>query len=709
MNLITKSNVICMSVIAPLWGACSPVLGQVVWSSPSNGFSAYTEAFADDPFDGAPPCFTFDTSVATVPGLFGKDFAGRSYSDCGILIFTCPLRGSGWVHFWVEGLGTPTVHVQWYAISRAYHHCYDRPAYTAWGVANLVADVVLEPTGVPDGTPVTVDYLWSQFSLNNLKHEAGGEDPAHVKNTELLLNGTALHSGLFDLDNVRGIKWLPNQVGSFATVAGAAVTVEVAADTRAEINSPGRGPANEDLAVASFWGEMYLSVAGPVVIPGGISAMTPYRNLLLEFSLDIGSDTELSDPFMDGDEVFDPGDLYVWHGPLLAGPTNGGRDDATIFGIDPSPSPIPLTSAPTCSGLSPADVVGQHFDLDGTDSLDFSVTQVLPPINQGPPVSPIGAFASHCVQPGDHLIVSYDDDEATPYVGGPFSCGVPVDTESPFLLDTFGSTPEQDEIVGLNLITLVSPAVVLGEYAIEAEDRLHVNLAPNPDGPQADDDDVDALDIYDDPAICNVWVFSPDHEATFFDPNSNLLLRPGSIYEVAAGGPVEVVRGDVHLGISREADIDAFEFVWTFDAAFGGQVLTLLFSVDDDDPLTVGVDESGGLDPRMIYASYLTGSSWDYLDQPLKEDIDAITNWWTPLTPAIPPQPQCICGDVDGSGGPVNLADFAAFAACFGLSAATPGCLCADLDADGSITLGDFATFSTTFGAVSPNSPPNCP
>lgn len=53
----------------------------------------------------------------------------------------------------------------------------------------------------------------------------------------------------------------------------------------------------------------------------------------------------------------------------------------------------------------------------------------------------------------------------------------------------------------------------------------------------------------------------------------------------------------------------------------------------------------------------------------------------------------CLCADLDGSDGNINLADFATFALCFG----TPpvgDCYCADMDRDGAIDMIDFATFA---------------
>ncbi len=68
----------------------------------------------------------------------------------------------------------------------------------------------------------------------------------------------------------------------------------------------------------------------------------------------------------------------------------------------------------------------------------------------------------------------------------------------------------------------------------------------------------------------------------------------------------------------------------------------------------------------------------------------------------------CTCGDVNGSGGLVDLTDFATFSSCFGLASSTPGCECADLNADGVVNLADFSSFSTVFGTTSAESPPNC-
>jgi hypothetical protein len=71
------------------------------------------------------------------------------------------------------------------------------------------------------------------------------------------------------------------------------------------------------------------------------------------------------------------------------------------------------------------------------------------------------------------------------------------------------------------------------------------------------------------------------------------------------------------------------------------------------------------------------------------------------------------CGDLNGSGGDVDLVDFSGFSVCFGLSGPSAACPqedfdCSDLNGDGVIDLVDFSTFSVLFGTVSTNEPPNC-
>jgi hypothetical protein len=67
------------------------------------------------------------------------------------------------------------------------------------------------------------------------------------------------------------------------------------------------------------------------------------------------------------------------------------------------------------------------------------------------------------------------------------------------------------------------------------------------------------------------------------------------------------------------------------------------------------------------------------------------------------------CGDIDGTGGNIDLVDFASFAVCFNaLPSSSPSCACSDLNLDGTINLIDFATFALLFNGSTTQSPPNC-
>jgi hypothetical protein len=73
----------------------------------------------------------------------------------------------------------------------------------------------------------------------------------------------------------------------------------------------------------------------------------------------------------------------------------------------------------------------------------------------------------------------------------------------------------------------------------------------------------------------------------------------------------------------------------------------------------------------------------------------------------------CICGDFDGSGGPIDLNDFAVFSNCFDLTSPSPSCTaeqlqCCDMNGDGTVDLNDFSSFATLFGQEVTVSPPNC-
>jgi len=355
-----------------------------------------------------------------------------------------------------------------------------------------------------------------------------------------------------------------------------------------------------------------------------------------EFSLDIGSDTELSDPFMDGDEGFDPGDVYSWQsGPVIPPQVQGGRDgfkdDATIFGssgFDPWPDPPdPHYATVVPVGEGGPENYGDYFDLDGHDELDSSLWEAQLPIGQIP-IWRDEMFVSPYVYAPEFLAVSFDDDTAP---GWPDPGAVPVTSFSPFMNRAYGTSAYDDEIWGVTLAPAPpgGPSPITDQYGIADEPTVHPDLLPGPDQPE-DDDDVDSLDIVPDDADTPYWYFTADHEA-------HLGLDPAAIYEVTGlSGPVPVIQPWM-LGLNLDkdgADVDAFESAWLpyedLDGASGAgtmqhqEVLGVIFSVDDDDPLTP-MDESGGLDPTMIYGSYLLGYNFPLLEEPLQDDIDAIT------------------------------------------------------------------------------------
>ncbi|MHC5001656.1 MAG: hypothetical protein ACYTJ0_00895 [Planctomycetota bacterium] len=616
-----------LTVVGLLTGSA---VGQV-WTIPSAP-TVFTNGAAHA--DRLPiPGVCDDTAGSPSPYLPATaDFAaGRQYY-CGLTMVTCPVYGRGIAQVWAEGVGTPTVKIRWDVIAFTYNNCPELP-FTAYGTAALAASIPFEISGVAPGTPVTVDYIWQQFSSNGFDPEVltPPDDPTFVQSGTVTLNGGALFAGSFDMIDVKGVRWVPGTAGTFGSVGGASVVVGVQADVRADIDEPGVGPFQEDRSSAAFQGEIILSLAGPPA---------PQPAWELVFSQDIGADTELSDPAADGNERFDPGDAYLWKGPPFAAPVDGARDDAIIFaGLDFPPDDDDLTSfAPACSGLTPADVSHAWFDRDGDDSVGAEFLDLIPNTALH---RPIPRFASECIVSARYLVVSFDDDAARHYAAaGP--CEIPVTSLSPGSV-LRGGTVQSDEVCGLHVFG-GAPAVMVASYDMLHERSLHEALLPNPDAASMlpMDDDVDSLDAFLPGDACTLWLFSADHEATGLDAAGGP-LDPGDVYAIA-GGPVRLVDDVVHLGLSDETDVDAFEFVWTPDDT-GGEVLALLFSVDDDDPMT-GSDESGGLDPAAIYCSYLTGVSFAYLEAPLQDDVDAIAASRHPMADPVPHCPA----DVDASG-----------------------------------------------------------
>ena len=670
---------------------------------------------------------------------------------------------------YLDGDNTQLVTISWTNLA----HCQSFDDVEMVDAQSRLAAVltlqVVDPAA-PPGTPVIVYYSWDAFGGATTSHDCpippgdpgcppGDDEDMVCATSTLSIDGNEVLGGRFNLGSgtllddctgallpapitcpfgIPGFNKKSNQGGVIASSVGDMIVIAINSDVEAHLRVPvDPAPVYVRHSEASFRGMLRLTVGH--FPPPPLPAPLPLQ--YADFSVDIGSDVELSDNLAPvGPQMFDPGDCYEWGGPSVVCVEDGIRDDATIFGgPDPSPSrfiggpppacPAIVASAPVCVGPwnPPA-----HFDLDGHDALGLSLSNIL---GQNP--GPVPVFQSNCIDTTDHLAVSFDDDDAPQYADP--VCSIPARSSSPISNAIFGTTARRDEVVGIETIPLVSPprAIPLVPYPIADEITVHLDLAPNPDFGDTEDDDVDSLDMTVDPADCNVWYFSCDHEATLFDPINGAALDPGAIYEVVPGGsPAVVVHPQFHLGLPLDVDVDAFEFAWLFNDAANAVHLVLLFSVDDDDPTTPG-DESGGLDSRMIYASFLDGLSYPFLTSPLGDDIDAISTWRNDLRPpdtvgaccepngncSLRRQANCLanpgnvfhgvgsdCADVNQDGQPdvcecafcrgdingdqlVNGLDIQFFLNCMLGQAGAINCGCANIDGDADIDMDDAQLF----------------
>ncbi len=505
--------------------------------------------------------------------------------------------------------------------------------------AETDADMYLELT--VDGPPNTNRILYYDFSgfLGAIsKPEAITEDSAKVTVSNLSFNGV----DLLQAGN------LPNSFSSSAVGIGGGysdlalsgwmsvptntpILLEVSADAFAFINPPGQGEGDpfcgmqwREKGAATFFGNLTLSLSP---IPGTVpsSGTSPAFSY---FSVDIGSAGELSDPAPTGAEFFDPGDAYRIQGPIMPqGGANGPLNDASFMGFDipptpPDPSVPSLTAAPVGSGLPPSSVIHQYLNIDGLARTDFVFTA---PVAGEIPIL-TNPLQSQCVFAPRHLYLSFDDDQPGHYTD--VNPSVPANSTPDFTGKIFGSNADKDEIVEMYTMPfLFGGSTVISPLA--SESMIHPNLAPNPQpiGPHPQNDDLNALSLgYS--GDCDTWYVSVDHEATGVLPDGTQ-PDPGIIYRVAPGSPSGLipVAGPAELGIPPGTDIDAFEFVAIYQPTVQpqGPALAVLFSVDVDDPLTP-IDESGGMNPGMLYASYMNGAHFVYDSASFNYNVDAISN-----------------------------------------------------------------------------------
>ncbi|MFK8031408.1 MAG: hypothetical protein AB8G18_14320 [Gammaproteobacteria bacterium] len=354
----------------------------------------------------------------------------------------------------------------------------------------------------------------------------------------------------------------------------------------------------------------------------------------LVFSLDIGSDTEISDPANDPGEFADPGDVYFSSqvaGSLMAIAPR--LDDADLFGgVDPAPVQGVLASA---APLGTPGLYTNFFDIDAYDAISARINQLDVSPDAPLPQPLLRANAPiDCVYPFGTVALSYSDDSTAGW-GFPGAPRIPVEGLSA-LGFLYGTTTGQDEVFGVNLdVSGGFPAALLGMGPLRDESEVHTDLSPNPTfGSLINDDDVDALDR--NPVNgCDVHYFSVDTEG-------RMGLNPGNIYQFTGPAAPSVALRPLHFGLPADVNIDGFEFVWLPTPQ--GPALAMLFTVQPNNPVST-IDESGGLVPSTLYGSFLTGNSFVVLDGPANafDNIDAIA--------VAAPQQQ----DTDNDGVPDNI------------------------------------------------------
>lgn len=615
----------------------------------------------------------------------------------------------------IDGDGTQLITIEW--LIRASTESDALDGYDAQSFSrienpatgdNFFVELQINPTSVPAGTVVLVYYSWDAATRGFNRIEPPGQlwpalpappDYSRVLGASLQLNGVEQLPANFSFDIQPPVvsvnNSLQNQSGAIAITVPATIRIDVRGIAETGIYQTGQGATGmEDAASALYFGKIRLSVGTPPV-PYPETPAEP----LLDFSVDIAGDTELSAMPPDADEVFDPGDVYLWRSPALPpGGADGYKNDADAFvGLDPFPIPafpgglLP----PVCSGGPIGQVSTHHFDLDGHDAMEFSLDLARRLGNR----PPFAYFDSNCINGADYLLLSLDDDRGEPYT----FCDVPSVVAAPSGA-THGKTSERDEVLGLTLSTSV-PFAIMNVYPLASESQVHVSLSPDPlAGSETDDDDLDSLDAPNDAAACGYRYFSCDHEATHVDPSSGGALDPGAIYELVPGAaPVKVVDPSVHLGLPSTIDLADFEFAWLENSAVPASPvqLALLFAVHPDDPSTAD-DESGGLNPRRLYYSFLTGTSAPLFPGVLADPIDAVTSVTQELGDLSFAPPAPCPGDANNDR-VVNFADITAVLASFGSTYPAgvvngPG----DANHDGIVNFADITAVLANFGLTCP-------
>ncbi len=672
------------------------------------------------------PFFTYDTSVfGMLPNFQGASYGNRAFDyrtdDRPLPPPPSAARGDGRAKVLLFGDLSQQVIITWEASTKAEVFADGYLIQTDAEIDDVSFE--LNTFGAPPGFPLTVHYSWDMRSYVAEGPEMNELDISSVSGAELHIGTTEVLGGRFDIptpgSGASTDYALRDQSGSFTLSAGTPIVIQIAAFLIGDVDDPGKMGAQkpEDIGSAYVKGRLRLFLDTPPP-PGPIPGLPGLPPAFLDFSVDIGGDAELSDPpGVGGEEVFDPGDVYMWASAGMGGaslPYPGGADgyldDQDRWPgpiVDPAPGPgVPGTPAPRCSGVVPPP--SGYFDLDGHDASELELNLYITP---GAPLpSPIarGAAVSACTWPAQHLLISFEDDGATVYSDS--ACDVPSVTTAPSG-NTYGTSAGYDEVVGVD-VDPAAPAVVVLTYPLATEQIVHVSLLPDPDpanGHPEWDDDVDSLDAVPASGNCPHTYFGADHEAAFYldlaGGNLNP-LDPGAVYRSIMGAgmvPIKVVDPVIHLGLQPGFDMADFEFVYLPDPLLPApaEVLGILFAAHPDDPTTNGVDESSGLDPRRLYASYFTGSTFEFLGQIGPDPIDALTLFGRDLADPPAPPPIWCEGDADMNH-IVNFTDILTVLAYWGTNYGAGNMGLGDSSCNGFVDFADVLSSLANFGSACP-------
>jgi hypothetical protein len=609
----------------------------------TTSISGTAETLANDYLEpaGINGPFIFDQKSCThgnfTGGLYGNDYASFCFAHAVEQGGFPKHRVSSEIgsRAMINGDNTTSVRIKW---KNTGHNYSVTEGHYAKLNSTLDFSVSLAVTGMPAGIPVTVYWWYTIFGGGNTVHENVDEDYLDVANS-MSVNGVSQLNNSFNFASPGGLagwnEW-KNKTGTFRTISGANFSFRVSSAISLYLRMPG-GPGgfgyDIDKNNGIFKGEIVFTVV-PQYPP--LANNVADSSSLFLFSLDIGSDSELSDPLQNGNEAFDPGDMY----PRVLSPIPMPvpyKNDSLIFAHDPDPKPyFPFNPAPVGTGLTISDVRSFFFDLDGSDLLATSLVGLL----YGPGQPSILWFSDSCIYEAEYLFLSFDDDTPELYTSvTPPS--VPVTSSSAIMNAIYSEGTGKDEVMEYDLDPIPGASSYF-ENELFSEPMLHVNLSPSPFGGNLADDDVDALDIIPmsgNYTPCSQWYFTADHEAAYNHPNFGApYLDPGAIYQVTPTGPVQVVT-IFHTGLTYGTDMRDFEFAWVWDTlpVLPRYGLAVLFTVAPDDTLTVE-DETGGLDPQMIYYSFLNGTSQPFSAHQFKDPIDGLTVWKNSLngTPSLP-------------------------------------------------------------------------